>query len=366
MYIYGHNRWPRLIWDEARFASRLAEVRHEQGILLGRMGALGLDAQEEASIRTLTQDAVNTSQIEGETLSPQSVRSSLARKLGLEDAGVTPSDQRVDGLVEVLLDATRNHQEPLHAERLFAWHAALFPTGWNAMGRITIGDWRTDRNGPMQVVSGRIGNEKVHFQAPPHDRLEEEMKSFISWFNAEEGQDPVLKSALAHFYFLTIHPFDDGNGRIARALADLLLARADRTPFRFYSMSTQIQREKKAYYDTLEQCQKGPLDISVWMEWYLHAMGRAIERSQSLLGTVLVKAEFWKQHAGESFHERQRDMLNQLLDGFEGKLTSTKWGKLTRCSQDMAQRDINDLIRRNILEKASAGGFADIFLQVKE
>jgi Fic family protein len=256
----------------------------------------------------------------------------------------------------VLLDATRNHEESLSDERLFGWHAALFPTGWSGLGRITVGDWRNDAKGPMEVVSGRIGKERVHFQAPSQERLKNEMDTFIAWFNAEAGLDPVIKSALVHFYFLTIHPFDDGNGRIARALADLQLARADRTAFRFYSMSTQIQQEKKAYYHMLESCQKGSLDISNWVEWYLHCLQRAIAASQHMLDPVLEKAAFWKQHAGASFHARQRVMLNRLLDGFQGKLSSSKWAELNGCSQDTAQRDIQDLIRRGILEKEAAGG----------
>lgn len=356
MYIHERKEWPEFIWDEAGLSGLLAAVRHEQGRLLGQMDSLGFETRQEASLRVLTQDAINTAEIEGETYNPRSVRSSIARKLGIEEAGVTPSDRQVDGLVEVLVDATRNYENILTQERLFGWQAALFPTGYSGLRKITAGAWRKDEKGPMQVVSGRLGKEEIHFQAPSEDRLEYEMTVFLSWFNSDAERDPVMKSALAHFYFITIHPFDDGNGRIARAIADLQLARADQTDLRFYSISSQIQREKKAYYDTLEKCQKGSLDISKWMKWYLECLRRAIHQSQTLLGSVLEKAEFWKRHAGESFHERQRDLLNRLLDGFEGKLTSSKWAKIAKCSQDTAQRDIHDLIHRGILEKESAGG----------
>jgi Fic family protein len=356
MYIHERQEWPVFTWNEAVLSGRLAEVRYEQGRLLGQMDSLGFETREEASLRILTQDAVNTAEIEGETFNPRSVRSSIARKLGLEEAGATTSDRRVDGLVEVLVDATRNYRNALTEDRLFAWQAALFPTGRSGLRTITIGEWRKDEKGPMQVVSGRMGRERVHFEAPSEDRLEHEMTRFFSWFNSDTELDPVLKSAVAHFYFVTIHPFADGNGRIARAIADLQLARADRTDLRFYSMSSQIQKEKKTYYDTLEKCQKGPLDISEWINWYLGCLQRAIRESHAMLATVLEKAEFWKQHAGESFHERQRAMLNRLFNGFEGKLTSSKWAKITKCSQDTAQRDINDLIERSILEKEEAGG----------
>jgi len=356
MYIHERKEWPEFTWDEAGLSGLLAEVRHEQGLLLGQMGSLGFEAREEASLRILTQDAINTAEIEGETYNPRSVRSSIARKLGIEDAGATASDRQVDGLVEVLVDATRNYKDLLTEERLFGWQAALFPTGRSGLGKITVGAWRKDEKGPMQVVSGRIGKERIHFQAPSKERLEYEMSAFLSWFNADSERDPVMKSALAHFRFVTIHPFDDGNGRIARAIADLQLARADRTELRFYSMSSQIQREKKTYYDTLEKCQKGSLDISEWMKWYLGCLLRSIRESHSTLGSVLKKAEFWKRYAGASFHKRQRDILNRLLDGFEGKLTSSKWAKIANCSQDTAQRDINDLIDRGILEKEDAGG----------
>ncbi len=356
MYIHERKEWPCFIWDEAGLSMFLAEARHEQGLLLGRMAALGFEMREEASVHILTQDAVNTAEIEGEILNPRSVRSSIARKLGLEDASAVPSDRNVDGLVEVLIDATKKYDLPLSEERLFGWHAALFPTGRSGMKRIAVGDWRKDETGPMQVVSGSLGREKVHFQAPGHGKLPDEMARFISWFNTADRLDPVIKSALSHFYFVTLHPFDDGNGRIARAIGDMQLARADKTDLRFYSMSAQIQKEKKSYYDTLEECQKGSLDLSLWIKWYLGTIIRAINNAQTILESTLGKAEFWKQHAGGTFNSRQKTMLNRALDGFKGKLSSSKWAKITKCSQDTAQRDINDLIKRSILEKEEAGG----------
>lgn len=356
MYIHERKDWPDFTWDEAGLSTLLAEARHEQGLLLGQMASLGFEIREEASLIALTQDAVNTAEIEGEILNPRSVRSSIARRLGLEDASATSFDRNVDGLVEVLLDATKKYNQPLSEDRLFGWHAALFPAGRSGIKRIAAGEWRNDEMGPMQVVSGPLGREKVHFQAPGHERLADEMKRFISWFNASDSLDSVIKSALSHFYFVTIHPFDDGNGRIARAIGDMQLAKADKTDLRFYSMSSQIQKEKKSYYDTLEQCQKGPLDISAWVHWYLDCFLRAINGSKSILKSTLGKASFWKQHSDDKFNSRQKLMLNRLLDGFDGKLTSTKWAKISKCSQDTAQRDINDLIDRCLLEKGEAGG----------
>lgn len=356
MYIHEQKDWPNFTWDEAGLSLLLAEVRHEQGLLLGQMTSLGFDIKQEASLLILTQDAVNTAEIEGESLNPNSVRSSIAKKLGIDNATLTPSDRNVDGLVEVLVDATRNYEQPLSEERLFGWHAALFPTGRSGMRQIIVGDWRTDKTGPMQVVSGPLGNETVHFQAPNHERLPEEMARLISWFNASHELDPFIKSALAHFYFVTIHPFDDGNGRIARALGDMQLARADKINLRFYSMSAQIQKEKKSYYNTLERCQKKSLDVSNWIRWYLDCLLRTIRGSKLILRSTLDKASFWQQHAEDKFNNRQKEMLNKLLDGFDGKLTSSKWAKITKCSQDTAQRDINDLINKNILEKGEAGG----------
>jgi len=356
MYIHELKNWPELSWNQARLAGLLAEVRHLQGRLLGRMESLGFALREEATLETLTQDVIKTSEIEGEKLNAELVRSSIARRLGMDIGASLQIDRNVEGIVEVMLDATRKNTSPLTEERLFGWHSALFSTGMSGMQRITVGGWRTKASGPMQVVSGAIGRERVHFEAPAYDRLEKEMSRFLKWLNAESETDPVIKSALAHFRFVTIHPFADGNGRIARAIADMLLARSEKSAQRFYSMSAQIQRERKAYYDVLEHRQKGKLDITSWVEWYLNCLKHAIATSEKTLQAVLVKANFWKAHADETFNERQRVIINRLLDGFEGKLTSSKWAKLTECSQDTALRDISDLLNRRILDKDEAGG----------
>lgn len=356
MYIHEQKEWPEFRWDDSKLAGPLAEVRHLQGRLLGRMESLGFQLREEATLQVLTQDVVKTSEIEGEKLDAETVRSSLARRMGLEIGALRPVDRNVEGIVEIMLDATRQFADPLTRERLFGWHAALFPTGRSGMHRITVGNWRSGESGPMQVVSGPIGREKVHYEAPVHDRLEAEMSRFLIWFDAKSGTDLVFKSALAHFWFVTIHPFEDGNGRIARAIADMLLARSEGAAQRFYSMSSQIQQERNAYYDVLERCQKSSLDITFWIEWYLNCLKRAIGASEKILEAVLVKDHFWKRHAGESLNERQRKVINRLLDGFEGKLTSSKWAKLTNCSQDTALRDISDLVDRAVLAKEKAGG----------
>ena len=356
MYIYKRKEWPEFVWDQTRLALLLAETRHLQGRLLGRMEVLGFQLREEATLQTLTQDVVKTSEIEGEKLDEQQVRSSLARHMGMDIGALPPTDRYVEGIVEVMLDATRKHGSPLTQERLFSWHAALFPTGRSGMRRIVVGAWRTKDSGNMQVVSGPIGRETVHYEAPGHNLLKREMSRFIKWCNGSSDMDPVLKSALAHFWFVTIHPFEDGNGRIARAIADMMLARSEKTSQRFYSMSSQIQRERKHYYLALEHSQKGALDITQWMDWYLNCLKRAISASEKILAAVLAKADFWKAHAGESFNDRQRKVVNGLLDGFEGKLTSSKWAKLTKCSQDSALRDISDLLEHKVLKKDEAGG----------
>ncbi len=356
MYIHERKDWPAFKWEQGRLAALLAEVRHLQGRLLGRMEGLGFQLQEEATLRTLTQDVVKTSEIEGEKLDVETVRSSIARRMGLDIGALRPVDRSVEGIVDIMLDATRNFVKPLTQERLFNWHGALFPAGRSGLQRITVGAWRPKASGAMQVVSGPIGREKIHFEAPGHERLKAEMSAFIKWFNSENQTDLVLKSALAHFWFVTIHPFEDGNGRIARAIADLLLARSENTAQRFYSMSAQIQQERNAYYDVLEKSQKGALDITLWIEWYLNCLQRAIEASTELLESVLIKDRFWKLHKDESLNERQRKVINRLMDGFEGKLTSSKWAKLAKCSQDTAGRDINDLLERNLLAKEQAGG----------
>lgn len=356
MYIHQRKDWPNFTWDQAKLSNLVAEVRYFQGRLLGRMEEQRFDLREEATLETLTKDVVKTSEIEGEKLNDEQVRSSIARRLGIDFKSDAPNNRHVEGIVEVMLDAIRHYDNPLTEDRLFGWHAALFPTGRSGMQLINVGYWRTSASGPMQVVSGSYGRQKVHFEAPGAERLEKEMTRFIDWFNDPADVDFVIKSALAHFWFVTIHPFDDGNGRIARALADMVLARGEKSKQRFYSMSRQIQKERKTYYDVLEQCQKGSLNITPWVEWFLNCMKRAIISSEDILQIVLTKADFWKQHLGESFNERQRSIINLLFDGFEGKLTSSKWAKITKCSQDTALRDINDLIERQILLKDEAGG----------
>ena len=356
MYIHERKEWPEFRLDQARVTVLLADVRHLQGRLLGRMEGLGFQLREEATLQTLTQDVVKTSEIEGEKLDVETVRSSIARRMGLDIGALRPIDRNVEGIVDIMLDATRKHDKPLTQERLFGWHGALFPTGRSGLQRITAGAWRPKESGAMQVVSGPIGREKVHFEAPGYDRLKSEMSVFLKWLNGRSETDLVLKSALAHFWFVTIHPFDDGNGRIARAIADMMLARSEKTSQRFYSMSAQIQQERKAYYDVLEKSQKGTLDITPWIEWYLGCLKRAINVSDKLLEAVLVKDRFWKLHKGEAFNDRQCKVINRLLDGFEGTLTSSKWAKLAKCSSDTALRDINDLMERKILAKEQAGG----------
>ena len=356
MFIYEHKKWPHFTWDLGKIAEILAEVRYCQGRLLGRMDTLGFQLREEATLQTLTRDIIKTSEIEGEKLSIEHVRSSIARKLGIEVGGTLVADRHVDGVVEMMLDATRNYTLPLTKDRLYGWHAALFPTAHSGMHRITVGRFRTEKSGAMQVISGAYGREKVHYEAPPYDRLTNEMALFLKWFNTSKGTDLVMKSALAHFWFVTIHPFEDGNGRIARAIADMTLAKSEKSEQRFYSMSAQIQKERTAYYDVLEQCQRGSLDITPWLEWFLKCLSRAIDASEEMLKAVFIKAAFWKRHAGESFNERQRAIINRLLDDFYGKLNSSKWAKLTKCSQDTALRDINDLVERHILVKDKAGG----------
>lgn len=356
-YIHEVSQWPRFRWDDKRVADQLVAVRHRQGRLIGRMEALGLTLQKAATLQSLTEEVVKSSEIEGEILDKDQVRSSLARRLGVDIGGLIPADRNVEGVVEMMLDATEKYAEPMTAERLFAWHAALFPTGRSGMHKITIGNWRTPEADPMQVVSGPEGGQRVHFEAPAAARLDAEMKAFLEWVNADsEKLDPVLKSAIAHLWFVTIHPFADGNGRIARAIADQQLARSEQSTQRFYSMSAQIRQERKAYYDILEATQKGDLEITAWLEWFLACLDRAFAGAETIFASVLLKARFWERHAGEKFNERQRTMLNRLLDGFEGKLTSSKWGAITKSSQDTASRDIGDLLSRNILIKNDAGG----------
>lgn len=358
MTIYIHERkdWPRFRWDQAALEGHLGAVRHLQGRLIGRMEGLGFPLREEASLQNLTEEVVKSSEIEGERLDKEQVRSSIARRLGIDIGALKPADRNVEGVVEMMLDATQAYAQPLSTERLFAWHAALFPTGRSGMNKIMVGTWRKDRAGPMQVVSGAIGRERVHYEAPPARRVGREMREFLRWFNRSDTTDLVLKAGVAHLWFVTIHPFEDGNGRIARAVADLMLARSENTAQRFYSMSAQIQQERSGYYAILEATQKRSLDITTWLDWFLGCLGRAIEGAAALSSGVLQKAQFWERHADVRFNERQRAMLNRLLDGFEGKLTSSKWAKITECSPDTALRDIEALIKQGILIRDSAGG----------
>ncbi len=355
-YIHELPDWPDFRWDHERLAGLLASVRHRQGRLLGRMEAIGFSLKAEATLQTLTLDVLKSSEIEGEILDHDQVRSSIARRLGMDIGALAPADRHVDGVVDMMLDATQNYTASLTEERLFGWHAALFPTGYSGMHKISAGQWRDDSKGPMQVVSGVYGRERVHFEAPVAGRLKKETALFLKWFNGKDDKDPVLRSGIVHLWFVTLHPFEDGNGRIARAIADMALARSEQSRQRFYSMSAQIRQERKAYYDMLEETQKGDLDITAWLEWFLNCLGRAIDGAEEILGNVLHKAHFWERLAGVPLNERQRTMLNKFLEGFEGKLTSSKWAKIAKCSQDTALRDILDLVERGILTRDEGGG----------
>jgi Fic family protein len=320
------------------------------------MEGLGFGLRAEANLQTLTEDIVKSSEIEGERLNSDQVRSSIARRLGIDVGGLVAVDQDVEGVVEMMLDATSNYAAPLTTERLFDWHSAMFPTGRSGMRKIIVGAWRDDHNGPMQVVSGPVGKETVHYEALPAERIPEEMEQFLDWFAQPGKTDPLLRAGLAHLWFVTIHPFDDGNGRIARAIADMALAQEEKTGQRFYSMSTQIRRERKQYYALLERTQKGNLDVTSWQDWFLNCLKRALGGAEDTLGAVLEKARFWQRFAAESLNERQIKVLNRLLDRFEGKLTSSKWAKIAKCSQDTAYRDILDLVERGALQKDPGGG----------
>jgi len=363
MYIHQDSAWPHFTWNDKSLLIPLGEVRNLQGKLIGKMEVIGFPLREEAILETLTIDVIKSSQIEGESLDTEQVRSSIARKLGMDISGLIPSDRNVEGVVEMMLDATQKYDQPLTKERLCNWHAALFPTGRSGMNKITVADWRKDENGPLQVVSGPMGKENVHYEAPSAELLDNEMNQFMEWFNNDSlpaGQagdiEPVIKSGLAHLWFVTIHPFDDGNGRIARAIADLQLARADKTNQRFYSMSAQIERQKKVYYEILENTQKGSLDVTNWLKWFLECLIGALDATEETLARVLFKAKFWEKHASTIINERQQFMINKLLDDFYGKLNTSKWAKITKCSQDTALRDIQDLIIKEILRKEPGGG----------
>ncbi len=355
-YIHELAEWPKFRWSPEALLQRLATVCYSQGWLLGRMENMGFSSRAEAFLSTLTQDVLKSSEIEGEILDKEQVRSSVARHLGIDIGALIQAGRNVDGVVEMILDATQNFAQPLTKERLFGWHRLLFPTNDRKIGRIRVGEWRDDSNGPMQVVSGPLGRERVHFEAPAAERLEEEMAAFLDWFNRDDDTDLIVRAGIAHFWFVTIHPFEDGNGRIARAITDMMLARSVHSSQRFYSMSAQIQGERNAYYKTLEETQKGNLEITGWLEWFLDCLGRTINAAEEILTSVLNKARFWGTYADVQFNDRQRLMVNMLLDGFEGKLTSTKWAKLAKCSQDTALRDILSLVECGVLTKDSAGG----------
>lgn len=356
LYIWEDQNWPRFYWSNEAILKLLGKARNLQGRLIGKMESLGFDLRNEATLETLTLDVLKSSEIEGELLNPAQVRSSVARRLGMDIQGLIPSDRNVDGVVEMMLDATQKFTEPVSADRLFGWHASLFPGGRSGLYKIRVGAWRTGEKGPMQVVSGAMGNETVHFQAPNHDAIEKEMETFIDWFNTVDSLDPVLKAAVAHLWFVTIHPFEDGNGRIARALTDQLLARADGLPQRFYSMSAQIQSDRADYYQALETSQKGSIDITHWLNWFLNCLWRSLENSSETLEKVVKKHQFLNKHAASALNDRQSVMVVKMLEGFHGKVTTSKWAKICKCSNDTALRDIQDLMEKKMLIKEDAGG----------
>ena len=358
-YIWQARDWPTWRFDMATLAQQLADVSRAQGLLFGRLADVGMAQRNQASLSALTEDVVKTSEIEGELLNVASVRSSIARRLGVDIGALAQADRRTDGVVEMVLDATSNYKAPITQERLFGWHAALFPTGYSGMTRIRVGGWRDDASGPMQVVSGPGGRQRVHFEAPPAYRLLFETDLFLAWANQPSALPPLIKASLAHLWLVTLHPFDDGNGRIARAVGDLFLARADGSPQRFYSLSGQIQRERKAYYEILERTQKQSLDVTDWLAWFLKSLHRAVDQAQHTLDAVLAKTRFWQRWnapACAPLNARQVKIVNRLLDGFEGKLTTSKYAAMTKCSPDTALRDITDLLARGLLRKSNAGG----------
>jgi Fic family protein len=358
-YIWQSSEWPDWRYDLATLAQLLADASRAQGLLMGRLADVGMALRDQASLSALTEDVIKTSEIEGEQLDVESVRSSIARRLGVNIGALAPVDRHVEGVVEMVLDATANCNARVTRDRLFGWHAALFPTGYSGLVRINVGGWRDDATGPMQVVSGPLGRQRVHFEAPPADRLESETDRFIDWANSASNEPPLIKAGLAHLWFVTLHPFDDGNGRIARAVGDLFLARADGSPQRFYSLSAQIQRERKAYYDILERTQKQSLDVTEWLAWFLETLHRAVDQTQHTLDAVLARTRFWQRWAAPGsapLNERQVKLVNRLLDGFEGKLTSSKWAAIAQCSPDTALRDITDLLARGVLRRSDAGG----------
>lgn len=355
-YLWQSPDWPNWRYDLSALYGQLAEVSRAQGLLLGRLADVGRALRDQANLAALTEDVLKTSEIEGEILNVDSVRSSLARRLGVDVGAIGPVDRHVEGVVEMVLDATSHGIEPLTADRLFGWHAALFPTGRSGMHKIRVGQWRNDADGPMQVVSGAVLRRTVHYEAPPADALDLETARFLGWANTDVGEPLLIKAGLAHLWFVTLHPFDDGNGRIARAVGDLFLARADGSAQRFYSLSAQIQKERQDYYEILERTQEGTLDVTGWLSWFLGTLGRAIEHAQGTLDTVLVKVRFWQRWAGTPMNARQAKLVNRLLDGFEGKLTSSKWAVIAKCSPDTALRDITELLELGVLRKLPGGG----------
>lgn len=355
-YIWENNKWPEFRWNSERLFGALDTARFKQGQLLGNMARLGFDLRLAANVQAVTEEIVKTSEIEGESLSPDSVRSSVARKLGLAEAGVTnPEERKVEAVVDMMLDATRGYGRPLTRDRVFGWHAALFPTGFSGFHKIRVAAWRDDSGGPMQVVSGAVGKERVHYEGPSADRVPQEMDRFLEWFNRPPSMNSLLRSALAHLWFVTVHPLDDGNGRIGRAVAEMALAQLEQSPQRFYSVSSQIRRERTGYYDILEQTQKGSMDVTPWFEWFLGCFARALDAAEVSLSGVLRRADFWRRNAPVSMNERQRRVVNRLLEDFEGALTAKKWAALAKCSIDTAQRDLADLVEKGLVRRNPGG-----------
>lgn len=356
IYIYQQENWPNFFWNINELSNLLAKVRNKQGRLIGKMETLGFELQNEAVLETLTSDILKTNEIEGILLNREEVRSSIARRLGIDIGGLPPINRNIEGIVDMMFDATNNFEKPLTKKRLFDWHYALFPMGRSGMYEIIVGNWRNDSTGPMQVISGAMGKEKVHYQAPPANIIDKEMADFLKWFNNIKDLDLVLKASIAHLWFVTLHPFEDGNGRIARTITDMLLACSDALSQRFYSMSSQIQKERKEYYDILEKTQKGNLDITEWVNWFLNTLLKAIINSEETLALVIKKHKFWNVYGTKIKNDRQKKILNKLLEGFTGNLTTSQWAKITKCSQDTALRDIQDLIVKGILIKSNSGG----------
>ena len=361
-YIWQQTDWPTWSYDATTLSILLANAHQAQGRLLGKMQSLGFGVQQQTSLQVLTDDVLKTSEIEGEFLRPELVRSSVAKRLGIDSGGLSDSDRTVDGIVDIVMDATSKHAQDLSLDRLLSWHAALFPLGYSGIHKISAGQLRDDRLGPMQVISGAIGREKVHFEAPPASCLRSEITQFLNWFNASQSLDPYLKAGIAHLWFVTIHPFDDGNGRIGRAIADMALSRADQSRDRFYSLSSQIMKERQGYYLHLERSQKGSLDATEWLAWFLQCLINAIDSANSNLYSTLAKTQFWQHWQGVPFNERQIKLLNRLLDGFEGNLTNKKWSLIAKCSADTALRDITDLLDRGVLSRGSSSGRSTHYL----